>query len=152
MIKRVTDATGQPAPRELIHLLESMQREQIVRLERGEPEPEGEQLFERGIFKVALKEVSKVKFEQTLVTENPSIADYMWMLKGEKTEHTISTLAQKWSMDERDAVDIASQLVDVGFFEYRKSGSPHTFWVPFIYRDALEMVQGRAFSDEIVEE
>jgi hypothetical protein len=36
------------------------------------------------------------------------------------------------------------RLVDVGFFEQRGPVSERTYWVPFLYRPALEMVQGAA--------
>jgi hypothetical protein len=38
----------------------------------------------------------------------------------------------------------AQQLIEVGFFEARGSKDKPTFWVPFLYRDALSMSQGSA--------
>jgi hypothetical protein len=38
--------------------------------------------------------------------------------------------------------EIAEKLVDAGFFEKRGSKEFPKYWVPFIYRDALSMVQG----------
>ena len=42
----------------------------------------------------------------------------------------------------------AKKLVDLGFFEERKKSDTTTFWVPFLYRDALHLIQGRAGSDD----
>ena len=39
---------------------------------------------------------------------------------------------------------IADSLVDVGLFERRGSGQEPEYWIPFLYRDALGMVQGTA--------
>ena len=41
---------------------------------------------------------------------------------------------------EAEAAKTAEQLVSIGFFEPRLGD----FWVPFIYRPALEMVQASA--------
>jgi hypothetical protein len=41
-------------------------------------------------------------------------------------------------------VRLADELVQVGFFEERGAQRDPTFWVPFLYRDALEMVEGAA--------
>ena len=41
----------------------------------------------------------------------------------------------------------AEELVEIGFFQRRGSRDAPAFWVPFLYRDALEMVQGRAGAD-----
>jgi hypothetical protein len=38
----------------------------------------------------------------------------------------------------------AEMLVRIGFFQRRGSRDDPTFWVPFLYRDALEMIQGLA--------
>jgi hypothetical protein len=42
------------------------------------------------------------------------------------------------------AVTQATQLVAVGFFEQRGTRAAPEYWVPFLYRDALDMVQGAA--------
>jgi hypothetical protein len=57
MITRTQDGTGQAAPRELIHLLASLQESQLRRYELGHAEPPNEQLFDRPAFKEALKKV-----------------------------------------------------------------------------------------------
>ena len=68
----------------------------------------------------------------------------MEKLYGQKTEQTPSSLAELWELSEADALLIAKDLVDLGFFERRGTREEPTFWVPFLYRDALHMVQGKA--------
>jgi hypothetical protein len=34
--------------------------------------------------------------------------------------------------------------VDIGFFELRGTKQEPVYWVPFLYRDALNLVQGEA--------
>src|SRR5690606_12677692 len=77
MVSRVTDGTGNPAPRELIHLLSAVRKLQIERFERGAADLDGDQLFERPPFKEALNEVSKVRYEQTLLAEYPGLREYL---------------------------------------------------------------------------
>ncbi|WP_299144760.1 hypothetical protein [uncultured Tateyamaria sp.] len=144
MVNRIQDSTGKSAPRELIHLLETIRQLQVARLERGEDEPDGEQLFDRTVFKAALRTVSKVRYEQTFVAENPTLRDYTEALKGQKAEQTLSTLRSIWSKEQTDALEIAERLVSSGFFERRDNQGEITYWVPFVYRDALELVQGKA--------
>jgi hypothetical protein len=65
-------------------------------------------------------------------------------LRGAKTLHTIETLAPLWGIPQDQAATTAAKLVSVGFFEERGSKAAPEFWVPFLYRDALDLVQGSA--------
>lgn len=145
MLSRTRDGTKNSAPRELIHLLNSLRDTQVKRFEVGsEPFPEYEQLFARPTFKEALPEVSQTRLEQTLLAEHPSLKGYIEKLQGEKTLHTAATLSEIWEVPPEDAAKVAEQLAEVGFFEVRGSRQAPEYWVPFLYRDALDMVQGSA--------
>ncbi len=144
MMTRTSDGTKQTAPRELIHLLSAARDQQLKALEMGQPEPQGEMLFDRNILKSALPEVSKVRFDQTLCAEYPKLKPLLNKLEGEKTQQTPSTLAKIWNVPEARAIENAEKLAEVGFFEKRGTKEQPVFWVPFIYRDALNMVQGPA--------
>lgn len=147
MVSRTTDATGNPAPRELIHLLGAVTTLQIQRLERGSAEVDGDQLLERSPFKEALREVSKVRYEQTLLAEYPTLREYLEKLDGEKCEQTPETLAKLWSVSSEEALKIARRLSEVGFFQIVGDKSQPSFWAAFLYRPALNLVQGKADSD-----
>jgi hypothetical protein len=144
MLSRTWDGSQKSAPRELIHLLKSARDTQLRRLEVGFDEPQNHLLFEGVALREALPEVSKTRLEQTLYAEYPEIADRVRALEGEKTTQTIATLAGLWEVPEADAASIASRLVEIGFFEQRGSREEPQFWVPFLYRDALRLVQGAA--------
>ena len=144
MIARVSDASNQTTPREMIHLLDEVRRLQIAKLERGEAEPAGEQLFDRTTFKEALKEVSKVRYEQTFRAENPSMVKYTEALREKRSEQSLDTLAEIWECGFPEAEEVADKLSEHGFFERRGARDNRTYWVPFIYRDALDLVQGKA--------
>lgn len=144
MLTRTADGTDKTAPRELIHLLSSARDQQLRQLEMGQPEPAGEALFDRNALKAALPEVSKVRYEQTLCAEHPTLKEMLSMLEGEKTQQTPATLAKIWRVPATEAHSRAEQLAEVGFFQRRGSKEQPVFWVPFLYRDALNLVQGPA--------
>lgn len=144
MLGRTRDGTQINAPRELIHFLNSLRTRQMRRFELGESHPDGESLFARAAFKEALPEVSEVRLSQTLYAEYPEFRDALEKLRGERTSQRVETLALIWNMDQGQAHQLANDLVDVGFFERRGSRENPDFWVPFLYRDALSMVQGTA--------
>jgi hypothetical protein len=138
------------APRELIHLLTEARDVQVEMLERGEEEPGGEMLFSRQALRDALPAVSKVRLEQTIYAEFPDVRAHLEKMKGEKTEQSVVTLATIWGVDEAAALRVAERLVSIGFFERRgEKGSP-SYWVPFLYRSALELVQGAAEKDDFL--
>lgn len=141
MLSRTRDGTGHNAPRELIHLLNALRDVQIRRLEIGEAEPEDGRLFSRGAFKDALPEVSRARLEQTLFAEYPTLKQWIEKLRGAKTGQTAETLGTLWGVTREEAHEIADGLSDVGFFERRGSRDRPEYWIPFLYRDALELVR-----------
>lgn len=145
MTNRITDAIGKPAPRELIHLSESIRQEQVGRLERGEEPPQAELLFDRAVFKPALKVVSQVRYDQTFIAENPSLKEFTDKLKAQKSEQNLESLAEIWGATNDVAASVADRLIKSGFFERREVNGSLSYWVPFIYRDALDLVQGKGF-------
>lgn len=144
IVSRTTDASGKCVPREVIHLFEVAKDLQISKLERGGNEPEGTELFERAAFKEALPTVSKVRYEQTLLAEYPDMLEFFQKLEGEKSEQSISTLSHLWNAEPEQTAQIARRLSDIGFFEIRGTKDDPSFWVPFIYRSALNLIQGKA--------
>lgn len=145
MLSRTRDGSRVNAPRELIHLLNSLRDVQVKRFELGDqPVPEADQLFARVAFKEALHEVSKVRLEQTLYAEHPDQKEWLEKLRGEKTLQTLDTLAQIWVTSIDDAAHRADILSAIGFFEQRGAKQAPEYWVPFLYRDALDLVQGAA--------
>ena len=144
ILSRTRDGTGKNAPRELIHLLNSLREVQIRRLEIGEAEPENHRLFVRAAFKAALPEVSRVRLEQTLYAEYPSLRERLEQLRGTKTLHNPKTLASIWSLPIEQTTALAQQLTNVGFFEQRGTREAPEYWIPFLYRDSLDLIQGAA--------
>lgn len=147
MVTRCADATGQTAPRELIHLLNCIREEEIGRLERGGEAAPNEQLFDRSVFKLALPTVSETRLNTYLYAEYPGERPFLEKLDGEKAEQTPESLSEIWGVSRDAAVAKAMELVGLGFFEARGARTQPTFWVPFLYRDGLNLKQGKAEKD-----
>jgi hypothetical protein len=144
ILSRTVDGSGKFAPREVVAFLGHLVQKQLERFERGEPEPKGENLFEGSTFKIALPILSLERLTQTLFAEYPAERFSIELLKKEKCEQTLSTLAKIWDLNSVDCLLKADRLVEIGFFERRGPKDQTTYWIPFIYRSALELVQGRA--------
>ena len=144
ILGRVRDGQGIVAPREVIHVLDQARERQLASLERGEAPPDEGMVFTRSAFRDALPEVSRVRLEQTLFAEYPDLKKYLEALRGEKTNQSIASLSGLWRVGQEKAYAIASRAVDVGFFEARGDKAAPDYWVPFLYRPALAMVQGTA--------
>ena len=144
LLNRTMDGTRQNAPRELIHLLNTLREVQIRLLEIGSIPPDNEELFSRTAFKDALYEVSRTRLEQTIYAEYPTIKPLIEVLRRERTNQSVGTLSKIWRVSDEVAAAYADQLVEHGIFELRGTKDFPNYWVPFLYRDALEMIQGTA--------
>lgn len=144
ILGRVQDGSKRSAPREVIHLLTEARDAQLRMLDRGEAEPPSMDLLSRAAFRESLLPVSTTRLEQTLYAEYPTEKPWIQALEGERTEHTITSLAEIWHVPEADAGSRAQRLVEIGFIEERGDRDAPTFWVPFLYRPALNLRQGAA--------
>jgi hypothetical protein len=98
IVSHTADGTGHTAPRELIHLLNSLRDVQARRLEVGDQDPEGGRLFSRQVFKEALPEVSRARLEQTLYAEYPFSKELIEKLRSEKSEQSSRSLGVTWGV------------------------------------------------------
>jgi hypothetical protein len=144
MIGRTRDGSQDTAPREVIQLLKYTLQNQIEMLERGEQDITGEELFSRLAIKKSVSLVSKDRLELTLWAEYPHIAPFTKKLEREKTLQDLDSLSAIWDKSLEETETIARELVEIGFFELRGTKEKPQFWVPFLYRERLSMVQGTA--------
>jgi hypothetical protein len=144
-LSRTRDGHGVTAPRELIHLMSSARDQQLRRYEIGEPPPPEETIFDRQALRDAVPDVSEVRLTKTIYAEYPALRPYLERLEGQKTHHSVASRAVAWGEEDLPvAHEIADRLVDIGFFERRGDRAAPTYWVPFVYRPELRMVQGSA--------
>jgi hypothetical protein len=143
ILARTRDGSDQNAPRELIHFLEAAREAEIKRIEIGLPE-ENEYVFSSQGLRDALPIVSDVRLNSVLYAEYPGLRKFVDSLSGEKSKQYGATLARIWKTDIAEAVNVADQLVEVGFFQKGGTKEEPEYKVPFLYRPALNMVQGTA--------
>jgi hypothetical protein len=63
---------------------------------------------------------------------------------GRETEQTVVTLSDLWNVALEKATDRAQRLVEIGFFEVLGARNSPRYKVPFLYRDYLNLIQGKA--------
>lgn len=144
IITRLKDGKGVVAPREVIHLFNEAKQEQIKKIETGQNDLEIDNIIGGSAFKKALNIVSKVRLEQTVYAEYPSLKLFIEKLRLQKTEQNINSLKNIWGLSKDETMDKVKKLVDIGFFEEKVGAQDSRFWVPFIYRNELAMIQGAA--------
>jgi hypothetical protein len=93
---------------------------------------------------MALPAVSEARLVQNLYAEYPDMKSRLSKLRGEKTEQTVESLMAIWGLNEDNTLKVVENAISVGFFERREVKGRPTYWVPFLFRDALEMSQGLA--------
>jgi hypothetical protein len=144
ILGRVRDGFKKVAPRELVHLLNKAKEDQIKRIEIGNHSLPNDQLFESAAIKNALEEVSRFHFEQTLLAEHPELRNSLLLLQNQKSDQSIDTLARIWSVSPPEGRKLADELSEIGFFERRGPPPRYRYWIPFLYRPALGVTQGKA--------
>lgn len=144
ILTRLRDGKGIIAPRELVHLFNEARQEQVKKIQLGQNDLEKENIIGRQAFKNALNEVSKVRLQQTIYPEYPSLKEYIEKLEGEKTEQTVHNLCKIWGLNIDESLKIIKKLIDIGFMELKGEKSNHRYWIPFIYRGELNMSQGKS--------
>jgi hypothetical protein len=121
----------------VIHFLNELRASQIARFQLGEKLSAGDgAIFSQAAVKAALPPVSKVRLEQTLYAEYPTFKRAIERLRQRKSRYKLSELQQLWNMPEKESVENAEGLEEIGFFE--KAG--HLQWrIPLLYRPALDL-------------
>ena len=145
MVSRVRDGLENATPREIIHLLNEAKALQIKNFETGTLEDSFPELISRAAIKEALHQVSSTKLDQTLYQEYPELKPYIQALSKRRTEQNIKTLSKIYGTPPQETLKTIHKLMEIGLFSERKSRKnvQSTYWVPFIFRPALEMVQGK---------
>jgi len=143
-LSRTEDGKKVAAPRELIHLFTTVRDRQLARIDTGQAAISEDVYFESQAFRDAHPEVSETRLQKTIYPEYPWLKYWLEALRGQRTQQDTVSLESLWGTERIETEERIRRLVDVGFFEQRGSVAERTYWVPFLYRPALEMVQGAA--------
>ena len=142
IMSRIRDGNHVKPPRNLIDLITKAKEAQLRREDREARNYEvGLPVIESDSLKRALSRLSEERVEDTLLAEAGDAVGLIEKFKNQKSEHNRVSLKQLLDVD-GDELDYAiRRLEEIGFLE--ETGQ--TFKVPMLYRDGMNMVQGKAF-------
>ena len=142
LMGRIRDGNGVKPPRNLIDLIVMAREAQIRREEReGRIFETGQEIIESDSIKKALTRLSGQRVEDTLLAEADELGALIDKFRGGKAEHNESSLAEQIGVQVSEVKSTVKPLEEIGFLE--QVGD--SFKIPMLYRDGLEITQGKAF-------
>lgn len=144
VLSRIEDGNEIAVPREMIHFYSQVRSIQLRRIETGESIAAFPRLFDVQAFRDAWPIVSETRLTQTIYAEYSDVKDWLELLRGAKATQNEQSLSEIWNTSEEETFERINRLLEIGFFKRKKEYGRYTYWVPFLYRPGLEMVQGAA--------
>ena len=146
IMSRIRDGNDVKPPRNLIDLV-NLAREEQIRAESRTPDHlrENAPLISANALRSAHERLSAQRVEDTLLAETSSdTASLIARFRKSKAEHNLETLAATLGLEGEPLEAAIRQLVEVGFLE----GLRASWKVPMLYRDGLDVRQGKAFAPD----
>jgi hypothetical protein len=101
-------------------------------------------ILEPDALRRALRQLSEQRVNDTLIAEAGIYSSTIERFRGGKAEHNEESLARVLGIpSETNVRSEIRPLVDMGFLEETKGA----FKIPSLYREGLQVTQGKAFSD-----
>jgi hypothetical protein len=145
IMSRIRDGNHVKPPRNLIDLIIKSQQAQLRSEDRNAREfKPGQVIVEADAIRRALRALSEQRVEDTLLAEAAEYAEPINRFRDGKAEHNLASIGKLLGVEEAEARLLAKSLVELGFLE--EIGE--TFKVPMLYRDGLQITQGKAFQSE----
>lgn len=142
IMSRIQDGNHVKPPRNLIELVSKAREAQLRREDReARAYAKDEPVIESDSLRRALSRLSTERVEDTLLAEAGEAAPMIEKFRGGKAEHNETTIAKLLGVDKREVKTAIKPLVEIGFLE-TVGGS---FKIPILYREGLEITQGKAF-------
>lgn len=146
MMSRIRDGNDVKPPRNLIDLA-NYAREKQIQIEGRDPKELNLKLplIHADAIRGAHEKLSEQRVTDTLFAEaGQDIGTLISKFRRAKAEHSLATLEATLALHGSDLAPAIRQLVEIGFLEEQKS----SWKVPMLYRDGLEITQGKAFSSD----
>jgi hypothetical protein len=146
VMSRIRDANDVKPPRNLIDLVK-LAREAQIRAESRTPTElqEGHPLIAAEALRSAHERLSGQRVEDTLLAESAAdTARLIERFRKSRSEHNLDTLATTLGLQGDQLTAAIRQRMEVGFLE----PVGESWKVPMLYRDGLEVRQGKAFAPE----
>lgn len=145
IMSRIRDGKDVKPPRNLIDLANNA-REKQIQIDSRAPQSyiPGEPLITPDAIRSAHEKLSEQRVTDTLLAETAdSTRDLIAKFKRSKAEHNIESLGVTLALNGADLERAIDQLVQAGFLE----ALPTSWKVPMLYRDGLDVTQGKAFTE-----
>jgi hypothetical protein len=145
IMRRIRDGKDVKPPRNLIDLVIMSQQAQLRSEDRAIRDYEKTNpIFEPDALRRALRQLSEQRVNDTLMAEAGIYASVIERFRDGKAEHNEASLAQVLGLVDEEGVRAEIRpLVDIGFLEEIKG----SYKIPSLYRDGLQITQGKAFTD-----
>jgi hypothetical protein len=149
IMSRIRDGNGIKPPRNLIDLIIKAKEAQIRAEERSPRTYVGQMpIIEADSIRRAHRALSEQRVQDTLLAEAADWVPTIEKFRDGKAEHNEPSLGRLLGIDSGGVRTEIKPLLEMGFLE-EVGGS---FKVPMLYRDGLQITQGKAFSSETSEE
>jgi hypothetical protein len=141
MYKRCSDGRGVVTPRDVLDLLmRAKQKQQDDCAANGDGTSTS--MIGSSALQYGLEELSKRKRQTYLEAEFPHLWKHIEKFVGGKTEYDERSIQKILGKDWKATAD---DLVSIGLFAKKQTrDNTPVYWVPFLYRDGLDLTQGRA--------
>lgn len=146
IMSRIRDGNDVKPPRNLIDLV-NLAREAQIRAESRSPTTmDGTSaLISAESLRAAHQRLSNQRVEDTLLAESTAdSARLIERFQKAKSEHNLDTLAVTLGLQGEELQAAIRQLMEIGFLEEIRS----SWKIPMLYRDGLDIRQGKAFAPE----
>lgn len=142
IVARIRDGNDVKPPRNLLDLVMKAREAQLRRENRESREyQEGMPVIESDSIRRSLSRLSEERVEDTLLAEAGDAVDLIHKFKKQRSEHNSDSLSKLLGLKGKQLEGAVSRLTEIGFLE--ETGQ--TYKVPMLYRDGLQISQGKAF-------
>jgi hypothetical protein len=146
IMRRIRDGNDIKPPRNLIDLISMAKQAQLRREDRESRDySEGTPLIEGDSLRRALTQLSTQRVQDTLLAEAAAYAKLISRFRDGKAEHNAESLSKLLEVDVAAVRSTIEPLLEIGFLETIKGAVGETFKIPSLYRDGLNITQGKAF-------
>jgi hypothetical protein len=143
IMSRIRDGNRIKPPRNLIDLVVKAKEAQLRSEERSPRMLSDDQpIIEGDPIRRAQRALSEQRVQDTLLAEAADFAPMIEKFRNSKAEHNSESLATLLGLTETRVRDAVKPLLEMGFLE-EVGGN---FKVPMLYRDGLQITQGKAFT------
>ncbi len=140
LISRIRDGNDVKPPRNLIDLINKSKDAQL-RKARADEAILKPPLFDSESIKRGQEAMSRDRVEDTLLAETGDWAKTINKFRDGKAEHNFVSISKLANVNDSQAKELIESLKEIGFLE--EIGE--TYKIPMLYREGLDITQGKAF-------